>query len=93
MYNRYVSNAPGGNDRCPPAAAARPNCPPPEPPQPSVPPPKPPEPRKAAASPLLRPLDLDAGDILVLLVLLLILLESEEDPLGVLLALGVFLLF
>ena len=38
-------------------------------------------------------LDLDAGDILVLLVLLLILLESEEDPLGVLLALGVFLLF
>ena len=31
--------------------------------------------------------------LLVLLVLLLILLEGEEDPLGVLLALGVFLLF
>ncbi len=39
------------------------------------------------------PENLDSGDLLVLLILLLILQEGEEDPLSILLALGAFLLF
>jgi len=87
MYNRYVPGANGCFER-------RPMAPPPCPAPPVSPPaqrPKPPDPRPPR--PGLQPAQLDTGDLLVLMILLLILLDGEEDILSVLLALGVFLLF
>ena len=81
----------------PPAPAP----PPPKPPAPPAsdahrppkpaPPPPPPEKPPGSALQLHLPEKLDTGDLLVLLVLLLV-LQEDEDPLATLLALGAFLL-
>ncbi len=92
MYNRYVPNPQSGNPA--PGTVFRPVSQPSDAPKLAAVPKKSPQPRTDAAFPqALRPLNLDGGDLLVLMVLLLILLEGEEDSLGILLALGVFLLF
>lgn len=105
MYNRYVPNGKGSFD-CQHIPSTKPGpppapAPPPKPPAPPGPgpqrPPKPTPPPPPSKKPpgsalnLHLPEKLDTGDILVLVVLLLV-LQEDEDPLATLLALGAFLL-
>lgn len=98
MYNRYIPSADGTYQRkiVPSPQQQRPTREqPPESPQPK--PAETPSQAKPPANtvlPLSLPrLQLDTGDILVLLILLLVLTEGEDsDPLSALITLGAFLL-
>ncbi len=100
MYNRYIPNGRGSFDR------QRVNTPSPAPKSQPKPQPAPPihacapqmntpktcPPAKSPLSFLKLPERLDSGDLLVILIFLLLLQESDEDPLTLLLTLGAFLL-
>ncbi len=104
MYNRYIPQPDGSFRRCqvgepaPPPAAP---CPPPEPPCQPPPPPKPERPKpcpppkqSGSAGDFLRgllPRNLDTGDLLILLLLLLMAGDYREDRNTALLTLAIYL--
>ena len=102
MYNRYVPDAAGVYrptrvEDVPPPPPVQPPAPPPVPEAPPEPPaPCPPLPvRQDAGGGLLSrllPRSIDTGDLLVLLILLLLVLDGEqEDDLTALLAIAIYL--
>ena len=102
MYSRYTPNDGGGYDRTPVLPQAGPPAPPrpelPTRPTPAPPPkPAPPKPSKPGSGlpGLLRQRlarGFDAGDLLILAILLLILQDSQEDRLATYLTIAFFLL-
>ncbi len=90
MYNRYIPSADGTYQRKI-VPSPRPKQPEPALPTPPPSPQRPPQ-AKEAVMPSFPKLQLDTGDILVLLILLLILTEGEDsDPLSLLITIGAFL--
>ena len=103
MYSRYTPNEGGGYDRTPvlpppgpPPAPPKPELPdrPARPDRPPAPPQKPPKPGSGLPGLLRQRLarGFDAGDLLILAILLLILQDSQEDRLATYLTIAFFLL-
>ncbi|MDD3164288.1 MAG: hypothetical protein PHS97_00320 [Oscillospiraceae bacterium] len=98
-YNRYIHNA-DGSCRCehlpeptrPQHAPPHSPEPPPRPPEPSRPP-EPCQPPHASPLSFLNLRQIDTGDLLVLAILALLLLDGEGDDIVVLVAAIVFLFF
>ncbi len=105
MYNRYIPQSDGSYRRCtvtdrppePPAPSPPPRpespCPPP-PPRPEGPKPCPPPRQSSGAGDFLRgllPRNLDTGDLLILLLLLLMAGDCREDRNTALLTLAIYL--
>ena len=95
MYNRYVPDASGVYHSSTVAPPPQPPAPQASAQQPLSPPPPPPEPPVHGRSGLLSgllPRSIDTGDLLVLLILLLLVLDGEqEDDLTALLAIAIYL--
>ena len=103
MYSRYTPNDGGGYDRTPVLPQPGPPPIPPVPPKPELPerparpgrPPAPPQKSGSGLPGLLRQRlarGFDAGDLLILAILLLILQDSQEDRLATYLTIAFFLL-
>ena len=103
MYSRYTPNEGGGYDRTPVLPQPGPPPIPPVPPKPELPerparpgrPPAPPQKPGSGLPGLLRQRlarGFDAGDLLILAILLLILQDSQEDRLATYLTIAFFLL-
>lgn len=100
MYNRYVPRSDGTYQKNriptpPPPKPPQPECAPPHPPHPSPPPPPPPPYRQPnGAWDFLRqllPKDLDTGDLLIIVLLLLMAGDCEENKSTWLLTLALYL--
>lgn len=93
MYNRYVPSADGTYQRKVMPSPQR-SAPPPH--REESPPPQPPRTESAPTTKQPKPLfqlNLDTGDVLVLLILLLVMTEGQEtDTLSILITLAAFLL-
>lgn len=97
MYNRYVPNQDGSyqKNRIPCAEPSKASCPPPNPPPcPPLPHPEPPYRAPGGAGDFLRqllPKNLDTGDLLIIVLLLLMAGDCKENQSSWLLTLALYL--